>query len=340
MAGHHLVGRGARIATSAQACSDPSVCPDSAYVLWFILMAPKITIGLPVYNGERFIGRAIESLLRQDHQDLEIVICDNISNDSTAEIVSRYVANDSRIKFHVNDRNIGQDPNMNRVFELGSGEYFRWMGDDDWLEADYVSKCVAYLEHHPQDIAVSTFIKYYDDDGNEFYAEYEGERLESRNAARRFSRMLWLLRADYRYYDPHYNLYRRSALEKTHLLQFVHRSDGILAAELSLLGPFGHIPECLAHRRRIPANYDDHSELGQRNHPGARDELRESLTRLCANFDAVVEAAPLSMTQKAECRYAIGRYFIARGLAEVEQRARGAVRHMPGYGKIKAGLGR
>jgi glycosyltransferase involved in cell wall biosynthesis len=301
-------------------------------------MAPKVTIGLPVYNGERFIGRAIESLLRQNYEDLEIVVCDNVSNDSTAEIVRRYAANDSRIKLHVNDRNIGQEPNMNRVFELGSGEYFRWTGDDDWLEPECISKCVAYLESHPEDIAVSTYVKYHDDDGNEFYAEYEGERLESRRAARRFSRMLWLLRADYRYYDPHYNLYRRSALEKTHLLQFMYRSDGILAAELSLLGPFGHIPECLAHRRRIPSSYDDHSELGQRNHPDARDEMRESLTRLCANFNAVVEAAPLSMTERAECRYAIGRYFLARAFAHAEQGARRAARQVPGYQRIKAGL--
>ena len=311
----------------------------SVDVLSSISMPPKVTLGLPVYNGERFIGRAIESLLGQDYQDLEIVICDNVSTDSTPEIVSRYAASDSRIKFFENEHNIGQDPNMNRVFELGTGEYFRWTGDDDWLEADCISKCVAYLESHPEDIAVSTYIKYHDDDGNEFYSEYEGERLDSRNAAHRFARMLWFLRADYRYYDPHYNLYRRSALEKTQLLQFVFRSDGILAAELSLLGPFGHIPECLAHRRRIPANYDDHSELGQRNHPDAHDEMRESLIGLCANFNAVVEAAPLSMAEKAECRYAIGQYFVARSLAHMEQRARTAARQVPGYRKIKTVLG-
>ena len=301
-------------------------------------MPPKVTIGLPVYNGERFMGRAIESLLSQDYQDLEIVICDNVSTDSTAEIVSRYAANDSRIRFYENDRNIGQEPNMNGVFELGSGEYFRWMGDDDWLEADCISQCVAYLERHPEDIAVSTYIKYHDDDGNEYYAEYEGERLESRRASRRFSRMLRLLRADYRYYDPHYNLYRRSALGKTHLLQAVYRSDGILAAELSLLGPFGHIPECLAHRRRIPENYEDYSELTKRNHPDSEIEMHASLVRLSAAFNVVVEAAPLSVAQKTECRYAIVGDFLACGLFQVEQRARNAARQLPGYRRVKAML--
>jgi glycosyltransferase involved in cell wall biosynthesis len=303
-------------------------------------MAPRVTIGLPVYNGQEHIGRAIESVLAQDYSDFELVICDNASDDSTAEVVRGYAASDSRIKFHENGRNIGQIANMNRVFELGSSEYFRWMGDDDWLEPNYLSKCVEYLDRKPDVIAVTTYIRYFDDEGNDFYAEYTGRRLESSEAHRRFSRMLWLIRSDYRYYDPHYSLYRRSAMQQTHLLQDKFATDRLLAAELSLLGPFGHIPECLSHRRRIPSTYDDKEELYGRNNPDLSGELQPSWARLCGNFNSLVSAAPLTGSQKAACRAAIVRFLIAQELSTLRGRARRAARRMPGYGKAKAATGR
>jgi glycosyltransferase involved in cell wall biosynthesis len=303
-------------------------------------MAPRVTIGLPVRNSQQHVGRAIESVLAQDYSDFELVICDNCSDDSTAELVRGYAASDSRIKFHENGHDIGQLANMNRVFELGSGEYFRWIGDDDWLEPNYLSKCVEYLDRDKDIIAVSTYIKYFDDEGNEFYLEYTGERLESSEAQQRFSRMLWFSRADYRYSDAHYSLYRRSALQKTHLLRFTYRPDALLAAELSLVGPFGHIAECLSHRRRVPSGYDDIAAVYRRNNPGHEEDLRPSLSGLCANFNALVSAAPLSASQKAVCRYAIVRFFLARGPILFEAKARTVARRMPGYGKLKAALGR
>jgi glycosyltransferase involved in cell wall biosynthesis len=303
-------------------------------------MAPRVTIGLPVRNSQQYIGRAIESVLAQDYSDFEMVICDNLSDDSTAEIVRGYAARDPRIKFHDNGHDIGQLANMNRVFELGSGEYFRWFGDDDWLEPDYLSKCVDYLDRHQDFIAVSTYIRYFDDEGNDFYAEYTGERLESSEAQRRFSRMLWFARADYRYYDAHYSLYRRSALQKTHLLQYTYRPDALLAAELSLVGPVGHIAECLSHRRRVPSGYDDPALLYRRNNPGHEDELRPSLSGLCANFNALLSDTALTASQKAVCRYAILRFFLARGRTLLDAKARTVARRMPGYGRVKAALGR
>jgi len=303
-------------------------------------MAPRVTIGLPVRNSQQFIGRAIESVLEQDYSDFELVVCDNVSDDATAEIVRGYVERDPRVKLHENERDIGQIANMNRVFELGSGEYFRWMGDDDWLESDYLSKCIEHLDRNPELISVSTYVRYFDDEGNDFYAEYDGERLESRGAHRRFARQLWFSRADYRYYDPHYNLYRRSAMQETHLLRFTYRPDALLAAELALLVPSGHIAECLAHRRRVPSGYDDPAALYRRNNPGHEEELRPSLSGLCRNYDALVRAAPLSWSQRAACRYAIAQFFAAQELTFLENDARNVARRMPGYRKIKATLGR
>lgn len=302
-------------------------------------MAPRVSIGLPVRNGEKYIGRAIDSLLEQDCSDFEIVICDNASDDTTPDIVRGYAAKDPRIKFHENGRDIGQIANMNRVFELASGEHFRWTGVDDWFESTYVSKCVEHLDLNPGVIAVSTYIKYFDDVGNEFYYEYTGERLESLRARRRFSRLLWLARSDYRYSDLHYSMYRRSALKKTHLCQVAFATDRILAAELSLLGPFGHIPECLSYRRRVPEVYDQRETLHQRYHPDQPDALRKSWRRLASSFNTLVNAAPLSGFQKTACRASIARFLLSKELSTLRATARGAARRVPGYRTAKSILG-
>ena len=92
---------------------------------------PKLSIGLPIYNGEKFLEQAIESLLSQTFKDFEIIICDNASTDKTHEICKAYVARDNRIHYYRNETNIGCARNFARVFELSSGEYFKWAAYDD-----------------------------------------------------------------------------------------------------------------------------------------------------------------------------------------------------------------
>lgn len=303
-------------------------------------MAPRVSIGLPVRNGAKHIARAIESLLAQEYTDFEVVICDNASDDTTPDIVRSHAARDPRIKFHENGQDIGQIANMNRVFELAAGEYFRWTGDDDWFEPNYISKTVEYLDRNPEFIAVSTYIKYSDDHGNEFYAEYTGERIESPKPQRRFSRMLWFFRADYRYFDPHYAMYRRSALKQTHLLPVASATDRVLAAELSLVGRFGHIPECLSYRRRVPSYYDQKEMRRALYHPDQPEKLRPSSIRLCSNFNVLVSSAPLTAFQKTVCRGAIVRFYLVGNLRTLERVARRTARRVPGYRRAKAVLGR
>ena len=118
---------------------------------------PKLSFGLPVYNAEDTIGRAVESILAQTFTDLELVISDNASTDRTAEICCDWARQDARVRLFRNDLNIGLLPNFDRVFELAHGEYFRWIGSDDWLEPEYASACVPVLDSNPDAIAVSTY---------------------------------------------------------------------------------------------------------------------------------------------------------------------------------------
>jgi glycosyltransferase involved in cell wall biosynthesis len=107
--------------------------------------APVLSFGLPVRNGAAFLRRTLESLETQDFRDVEVVVCDNQSTDETGAIVKEFASRDPRFKYYLNETNIGQIENFNRVFELTNGRYFRWIGSDDWLDPSYARRCVEAL---------------------------------------------------------------------------------------------------------------------------------------------------------------------------------------------------
>ena len=91
----------------------------------------RVSVALPVYNGERYLRIAIEAILTQTYQDFEFIISDNASTDSTEQICREYAAIDKRICYHRNEKNIGAPRNFNRAFELSHGEYLKWATCDD-----------------------------------------------------------------------------------------------------------------------------------------------------------------------------------------------------------------
>src|SRR5262245_53440235 len=93
---------------------------------------PRVSIGLPVYNGQAFLEPAIASLLAQTFEDFELVLVDNASTDRTTEICRGFAARDSRVRHHVNPKNIGGGPNFNLAFDLASAApLFKWAAHDD-----------------------------------------------------------------------------------------------------------------------------------------------------------------------------------------------------------------
>src|SRR5919112_5909956 len=102
---------------------------------------PRVTIGLPVYNGERFLEQALDGLLAQTFTDFELIISDNASTDRTPEICQAYAARDSRIRYVRQPENIGAGPNHNILVPMARGEYFKWASHDDLYDPDLVAKC-------------------------------------------------------------------------------------------------------------------------------------------------------------------------------------------------------
>ncbi len=111
---------------------------------------PLVSIGLPVYNGERFIRRALDSLAGQNYSNLEIIVSDNGSTDSTPELIRQFARRDSRVRLHFFESNQGPRANFLKTLELAAGKYFMWAADDDWWHPDFVPRLVDELEAHPQ----------------------------------------------------------------------------------------------------------------------------------------------------------------------------------------------
>lgn len=124
----------------------------------------KISVILCVYNEERFINKAIESILNQSLNDFELIVVNDGSTDSTLDIINSY--NDNRIRL-INQKNIGLGASRNKAMKLARGEYVAFLDGDDWFRSDALE--IAYSEAKSLNTDITIFqIKYFDDETGEF----------------------------------------------------------------------------------------------------------------------------------------------------------------------------
>lgn len=205
-------------------------------------MPPKVTVGLPVYNGERHLEAAIRSILGQTFTDLELVITDNASTDATGEICRDYALLDERVRYHRQDVNVGCRGNFHLAFGLGAGgEYFKWAGHDDQVEPTYLARCVAHLDAHPSDVLCTSRVRMVDGEGRTVDGAPEPATFHDRSPHLRM-RALFAVPATY---QTIFGVIRRSSLAATHLFGPWYASDRALQIELSLQGGFGLVPDRL-----------------------------------------------------------------------------------------------
>jgi glycosyltransferase involved in cell wall biosynthesis len=174
---------------------------------------PLVSIGMPVYNGERFIREALDSLLVQDHEDFELIISDNASTDRTVDICREYAADDWRIRFRQNPENAGAVSNFNHALDPARGDYFMWAAADDVWEPTYISTLLALLQSDPR--AVLAFAAFNNvNDRGEAVREYP--RLFDLPADTTAQRMLNYLRQEEHLGKANliYGLMRRTALQE------------------------------------------------------------------------------------------------------------------------------
>ncbi len=202
---------------------------------------PLVSIGLFLYNGERFLEAAIESFLNQTFKDFELIISDNCSTDRSDEICRRYAAQDSRIRYYRNQRNMGAGWNIRRVYELATGKYFKQAAHDDMIQPDYLRLCVDALEADESLVLAHSLTRVIDENG-QFIENYDdGMRTSSLDPV---VRARDLLLKGHRCY-PIFGLIRLDALHKLPPQGSYAHSDRVLLLQLGLLGRYYEVPEYL-----------------------------------------------------------------------------------------------
>ena len=200
---------------------------------------PRVSVALPVYNGQQFLAEAIRSILAQTFTDFELIICDNASTDGTGVICREFAAADSRIRYYRNDTNIGAAPNFNRAFELARAEYFKWAAHDDICLPAFLKDCVAALDADPSVVLCTTETNWIDEHG---MAIEKRDRLLNHIASVRPERRFRDLILQRHYCTDVFGLIRRSELQKTRLIGNYVNSDRVLLAELGVRGRFERVP--------------------------------------------------------------------------------------------------
>lgn len=208
-------------------------------------MEPRVSIGLPVYNGEVFLAETLNSILSQTFQDFELIICDNASTDQTQEICRKFARQDERIRYYRNEANLGAAKNFNRVFSLARGEYFKWSAHDDLCAPEFLARCVEVLDNDPTVVLCYTRVGTIDREGKPLPNGEVPLRAVSFEAKDRFYDILQA----HMCYEI-FGLIRKSALLQTELMGNYAHGDGVLLAWLGLLGRFYEVSECLFYSRR------------------------------------------------------------------------------------------
>lgn len=212
---------------------------------------PRVTIGMPVYNGAAFLELAIDSILKQSFQDFELIISDNASTDRTQEICQTALKTDRRIRYYRNDRNRGAAYNHNRLVELAQGVYFKWAAHDDLIAPDYLQRCVEILDRHAGVVLCYPQTVIMDVEGNATERLTEPFHIRSRRPHERFRDFLPHARGSM---NPIAGLMRLSVLRSTRRIGGYPSSDTVLLGELVLHGEIYELPEPLFFRRKHAQN--------------------------------------------------------------------------------------
>jgi glycosyltransferase involved in cell wall biosynthesis len=292
-------------------------------------MQPRLSIGLPVYNGEDHLGESLEALLGQTYGDFELVISSNASTDATDDICRDYAASDPRIRFFRQPRNVGAAPNHDFVFRKSRGELFKWASGDDLYARDLVEQCVRLLDTHPEAVLAHSWTAAVDEHGTVVQAFEYPLATDSPDPRARLHSMLFggddlpgAIRA-----DDFYGIIRADVLRRVKPHGSFHHADQTFMCELALHGRFVQYPGFLYFRR---------------HHAGRAHEANPSIKSWCANLDprrrgrlhpaarlvaefawanlAMVGRAPLSSRDRRSCYAEVARWAADRAIGRATGR--------------------
>jgi glycosyltransferase involved in cell wall biosynthesis len=272
----------------------------------------KVSIGMPVYNGERWLAQAVESILAQTYGDFEFIISDNASVDNTESISRAYAAQDRRIRYYRNPENIGASDNYNAVFRYAWGDYFKWASSNDICAPTFLQRCVEVLDRH-RDVVLCypRTLLFNESLGTEEYYSDDLHLMDD-DPHTRFTRLLTSIRLN----NVMNGLIRSDALRKTSLIKVYFSSDINMVAELALHGKFYEVPDYLYHRRMDPqtaTRMKSSEQVLEHYYPKRDHRMLFQHWKLNAAYISAISRAPVSFLQKLKCyRYVIKQLVWAR----------------------------
>lgn len=277
---------------------------------------PRLSIGLPVYNGEKFLAESIESLLGQTYGDFELIISDNASTDDTADICRNYAKQDSRIRYIRQPHNIGGAPNHNVVIHEARGELFKHASHDDLYAKELIRSCIEALDERPEVVLAHSWSAVIDESGE--IAEVV-DYIVNTGAPQAPERLRSMLLDGWG--DDDGGVMRTEVLRRTALHGSYHFADRTFTVELALHGPFYIVPDYLYFRRQHAGQGGAHASIRRRcanMDPRRADPLRHPVARLYAEYIlgyvTAIKRAPLSAADKRECYRILGRWVASRVL--------------------------
>jgi glycosyltransferase involved in cell wall biosynthesis len=250
-----------------------------------------VTVGVPIYNGERYLADTLRSILAQTFTNFELVLSDNASTDATQAICEDVARADPRVRYIRQPRNIGAPRNYNALVALARGRYFKWSSCNDLIEPQYLAACVPILEARPDVVLVYPRTRYFDAGTGSVRDHVDGLDIQGDDPVERYrqcDRRLWSN-------NVMNGVIRADALRSSTLHWDYISSDMELVVELALYGKFVEVPQPLFYRRtEAAARYDAARHRlyypHQRNALGAWQSVQQMV--------AAVNRAPLSFSDR------------------------------------------
>ena len=288
-------------------------------------MHPRVSIGLPVYNGERYLQLAIDSVLAQSFSDFELIISDNASTDGTESICQANASRDHRIRYLRQPSNMGVTRNFNLLVDHATAQFFKWASADDLIARDLLERCFAVIAEDPTLVLVHSKTRFIDANGKPLAQEDSGLHLVEDEPFDRL-RKLWDTLG---YCNAQYGIMRIDALRRTRLFGSFLSSDVCFLAELVLHGKFFEIPEHLIFRRFHDEAASRLSAAQLLEHYGLQGRLVLYHWRLSYENAMLILRAPIAVAQKARALTLVARRMVWLRAA-LSQELGFPVRHITG----------
>lgn len=210
---------------------------------------PRVSIGMPVFNGAATIEESVAALLAQTFGDFELIVSDNASTDDTRDVVEALAARDGRVRYVRQPTNLGANGNYSYVAMVARGEYLKWASASDWCAPTFLERCLAALDQHPDAVLAAPRTRLYEGDRSTARDYADDVEIPGATPSLRLHQLDERLRLN----NALNGVIRLSALRQTHLIEPYQQADMVLMGHLALLGKFLLVDDRLFYRRMEPA---------------------------------------------------------------------------------------